>query len=203
MSAAAEKFTWTEENEAIAQKHIAKYPEGRQQSAVMPLLDLAQRQNGGHVTQEIMEYIADYLEMPAIRVQEVATFYTMYNHKPIGKHHVQVCGTTPCWLRGSDEIMGACRRKLGIEKGQTTEDGMFTLSEVECAGACVNAPVVAIGDDYFEDLTPESMEALLDKLAKGEEIKPGPQVDRQTSAPVGGPTTLNSFIKAQMKEEDA
>ncbi len=190
MSAAPEQFVWTDENEAVAQKHIAKYPEGRQQSAVMPLLDLAQRQNGGHVTQEIMEYIAEYLDMPAIRVQEVATFYTMYNHKPVGKHHVQVCGTTPCWLRGSDDIMSACKKKLGIEKGQTTEDGMFTLSEVECAGACVNAPVVAIGDDYYEDLTPESMEALLDKLAKGEEIKPGPQIDRQTSSPFGGPTTL-------------
>lgn len=190
MSAAPEQFVWTDENEAVAQKHIAKYPEGRQQSAVMPLLDLAQRQNGGHVTQEIMEYIAEYLDMPAIRVQEVATFYTMYNHKPVGKHHVQVCGTTPCWLRGSDDIMSACKKRLGIEKGQTTEDGMFTLSEVECAGACVNAPVVAIDDDYYEDLTPESMEALLDKLAKGEEIKPGPQINRQTSAPFGGPTTL-------------
>ncbi len=190
MSTAPEKFVWTSENEKAAQAHVAKYPEGRQQSAVMPLLDLAQRQNGGHVTQEIMEYIADYLDMPAIRVQEVATFYTMYNHKPIGKHHVQVCGTTPCWLRGSDGIMKACKSKLGIEKGQTTEDGMFTLSEVECAGACVNAPVVAIDDDYFEDLTPETMTELLEKLAKGEAVKPGPQIDRQNSAPFGGPTTL-------------
>ncbi|SDD62550.1 NADH-quinone oxidoreductase subunit NuoE [Kordiimonas lacus] len=190
MSTAPEKFVWTSENEKTAQAHIAKYPEGRQQSAVMPLLDLAQRQNGGHVTQEIMEYIADYLDMPAIRVQEVATFYTMYNHKPIGKHHVQVCGTTPCWLRGSDDIMKACKSKLGIEKGETTKDGMFTLSEVECAGACVNAPVVAIDDDYFEDLTPEAMTELLEKLGKGEAVKAGPQIDRQNSAPAGGPTTL-------------
>lgn len=187
-------FTWTPENEAVAQKHIAKYPEGRQQSAVMPLLDLAQRQNGGHVTVEIMEYIADYLDMAPIKVQEVATFYTMYNHKPIGKHHVQVCGTTPCWLRGSDDIMTACKKKLGINKGETTEDGMFTLSEVECAGACVNAPVVAIDDDYFEDLTAESITQLLDDLSNGKEVKPGPQVDRQTSAPVGGATTLKDFI---------
>lgn len=194
MSAVDQKFEWTPENEALAQKFIAKYPEGRQQSAVMPLLDIAQRQNGGHVTQEIMEYIADYLDMAPIKVMEVATFYTMYNHKPIGKHHVQVCGTTPCWLRGSDEIMGACKKHLGIEKGQTTEDGMFTLSEVECAGACVNAPVVAIGDDYFEDLTPETMVELLNKLRAGEEVKPGPQVDRQTSAPQGGPTTLKDFM---------
>jgi NADH-quinone oxidoreductase E subunit len=190
---AAKAFAWTPENEAEAQKHIAKYPEGKQQSAVMPLLDIAQRQNGGHVTVEIMEYIATYLGMPAIRVQEVATFYTMYNHKPVGKHHVQVCGTTPCWLRGSDDIMAACSKHLGIKKGETTEDGMFTLGEVECAGACVNAPLVSIGDDYFEDLTPESVVELLNKLAKGEEIKPGPQVDRQTSAPEGGPTTLAEF----------
>lgn len=187
-------FSWTPENEAAAQKHIAKYPEGRQQSAVMPLLDIAQRQNGGHLTVEIMEYIADYLDMAPIKVQEVATFYTMYNHKPVGKHHVQVCGTTPCWLRGSDDIIAACKSKLGIGMGETTADGQFTLSEVECAGACVNAPVVAINDDYYEDLTAESMTQILDDLAAGKDVKPGPQVDRQTSAPVGGATTLKDFI---------
>ena len=187
-------FSWTPENEAQAQKHIAKYPEGRQQSAVMPLLDIAQRQNGGHLTIEIMEYIADYLDMAPIKVQEVATFYTMYNHKPVGKHHVQVCGTTPCWLRGSDEIISACKSKLGIGMGETTADGQFTLSEVECAGACVNAPVVAINDDYYEDLTAETMTKILEDLAAGKEVKPGPQVDRQTSAPVGGATTLKDFI---------
>ncbi len=187
-------FTWTPENEAAAQKHIAKYPEGRQQSAVMPLLDIAQRQNGGHLTIEIMEFIADYLDMAPIKVQEVATFYTMYNHKPVGKHHVQVCGTTPCWLRGSDEIISACKSKLGIGMGETTADGQFTLSEVECAGACVNAPVVAINDDYFEDLTAESITQILDDLAAGRDVKPGPQVDRQTSAPAGGATTLKDFI---------
>lgn len=205
MSAAAQKddqkFVWTPENEVLAQKHVAKYPEGRQQSAVMPLLDIAQRQNGGHVTQEIMEYIADYLDMAPIKVMEVATFYTMYNHKPVGKHHVQVCGTTPCWLRGADDIMSACKKHLGVEKGGTTEDGMFTLSEVECAGACVNAPVVAIGDDYFEDLTPESVIELLNKLKAGEAVKPGPQIDRQNSAPFGGPTTLKDFQGT--KEGDA
>ena len=183
-------FEFTPETDAAAKAHIAKYPEGRQQSAVMPILDLAQRQNGGWLTQEIMEYIADYLDMAPIRVQEVATFYTMYNHKPIGKHHVQVCGTTPCWLRGSDEIMTACKKHLGIEKGQTTEDGLFTLGEVECAGACVNAPVVAIDDDYFEDLTPENIVELLNKLKAGEEVEPGPQNSRHTSEPEGGATTL-------------
>ncbi|TNE65926.1 MAG: NADH-quinone oxidoreductase subunit NuoE [Alphaproteobacteria bacterium] len=194
-AAAQEAFAWTPENEATAQKHIAKYPAGRQQSAVMPLLDLAQRQNGGHVTQEIIEYIADYLDMAPIKVMEVATFYTMYNHKPIGKHHVQVCGTTPCWLRGAEDVMHACKKHLGIEKGQTTADGMFTLNEVECAGACVNAPVVAIDDDYFEDLTPETVVELLNKLAKGEAVKPGPQgVNRKNSAPEGGPTTLKDFM---------
>ncbi len=185
-----DKFAWTKESEAQVKMHIAKYPEGKQQSAVMPALDIAQRQNGGHVTTAIIEYIAGYLSMPAMKVMEVATFYSMYNHKPIGKHHVQVCGTTPCWLRGSDKIMSACKNKLGINKGETTADGMFTLSEVECAGACVNSPVVAIDDDYYEDLTPESVEAILDTLAAGKVPKPGPQNDRHTSEPSGGRTTL-------------
>ena len=191
MSSVSEaKFVWTSDSEAQVKTHIAKYPEGKQQSAVMPALDIAQRQNGGHVTTEIIEYIADYLGMPAMKVLEVATFYTMYNHKPIGKHHVQVCGTTPCWLRGSDKIMSACKNKLGINKGETTADGMFTLSEVECAGACVNAPMVAIDDDYYEDLSPESIEGILDALAEGKTPKAGPQNDRLSSEPSGGRTTL-------------
>lgn len=190
MNDTAAPFAWSEANEAAAEKHVAKYPEGRQQSAVMPLLDLAQRQNGGHLTTEIIEFVADYLAMPPIRVHEVATFYTMYNHKPVGKYHVQACTTTPCWLRGSDDIVSACKTKLGIGFGETTPDGLFTLSEVECAGACVNAPVVAINDDYFEDLTPETMTSLLEALKRGEEITPGSQSGRQTSAPDGGPTTL-------------
>jgi len=187
------KFVWSAANETLAQHHISKYPEGRQQSAVMPLLDIAQRQNGGHLTIEIMEYIAAYLDMAPIKVQEVATFYTMYNHKPVGKHHVQVCGTTPCWLRGSDDIMAACKSKLGIGLGETTADGQFTLSEVECAGACVNAPAVAINDDYFEDLTADTMTKLLDDLANGKPVTPGPQNGRQTSAPDGGATTLADY----------
>ncbi len=190
MSTAATAFEWNPENQAEAQKHIAKYPEGKQQSAVMPLLHMAQRQNGGHVTQEIMEYIADYLDMPPIRVQEVATFYTMYQHKPVGQYHVEVCGTTPCWLRGAGDVMAACQKKLGIKKGETTDDGLFTLSEVECAGACVNAPVVAINNHYYEDLSPELMEQLLDDIKAGKDIKMGPQIDRQKSAPVGGLTSL-------------
>lgn len=189
------KFVWTAENEAAAKEHIAKYPEGRQQSAVMPLLDLAQRQNGGHLTIHIMEYIADYLDMAPIKVQEVATFYTMYNHKPVGRHHVQVCGTTPCWLRGSDDIISACKKHLGINMGETTADGEFTLSEVECAGACVNAPVFAVNDDYYEDLTAESAVEILKALKDGKPVKTGPQVDRQASAPLGGATTLSEYIK--------
>lgn len=190
MSGSEEKFAWTSDSEAQVKMHIAKYPEGKQQSAVMPALDIAQRQNGGHLNTGTIEYIADYLGMAPMKVLEVATFYSMYNHKPIGKHHVQVCGTTPCWLRGSDHIMAACKRKLGINKGETTADGMFTLSEVECAGACVNAPVVAIDDDYYEDLSPEGIESILDALAKGKAVKPGPQNDRHTSEPSGGRTTL-------------
>ncbi|WP_374763945.1 NADH-quinone oxidoreductase subunit NuoE [Yunchengibacter salinarum] len=194
---AVEKFAFTAENEEKANKHIAKYPEGRQQSAVMPLLDLAQRQNGGHITQDIIEYVADYLNMAPIRVHEVATFYSMYNHKPVGTYEVRVCGTTPCWLRGSDDIMGACQKRLGIKTGETTEDGLFTLSEIECAGACVNAPVVSINDDYYEDLTPERMEEILQTLKDGKEVRPGPQVDRQRSAPVGGLTTLTTLSKSE------
>ncbi len=194
MSGNAEKFEFSSETAASAEMHVAKYPAGKQQSAVMPILDLAQRQNSGWLTQEIIEYIADYLGMAPMKVLEVATFYTMYNHKPVGKHHVQVCGTTPCWLRGSDDIMNACKKHLGIEKGETTADGLFTLSEVECAGACVNAPVVAIGDDYFEDLSPESMIELLNKLKNGEAVQAGPQIDRQTSAPIGKATSLTDFV---------
>lgn len=187
-------FSWTAESEALAKTHIAKYPDGKQQSAVMPLLDIAQRQNGGHLTPQIIEYVAAYLDMPAIRAMEVATFYTMYMHKPVGKFHLQVCGTTPCWLRGSDEIFAAIQDELGIKRGQTTEDGLFTLSEVECAGACVNAPVCAVNDDYFEDLTPETILDIIEKLKSGDlaGVTPGPQIDRQTSAPAGGATTLTS-----------
>lgn len=193
MSAAAQKsFAWSKDVEKSVKAHIAKYPEGKQQSAVMPLLDLAQRQNGGWLSQECIEYVAVYLDMPAMRVMEVATFYTMYILKPIGRHHVQVCGTTPCWLRGSDKIMAAASKKLGIKKGETTKDGKFTLSEVECQGACVNAPMVMIDDDYFEDLTAESVTAILEDYANGKTPKPGPQNTRHTSEPEGGLTTLKS-----------
>ena len=172
-------FAFTEENLAQAAKIIAKYPEGRQQSAVMPLLDLAQRQGDGWLPRVAMDYIADLLGMPPIRVYEVATFYTMYNLKPIGRHHVQVCTTTPCWLRGSDEVLGACKKHLGIEVGETTEDGLFTLAEVECLGACANAPMMQIGDDYYEDLDAELTVRVLEALKRGETPKAGPQTGRR------------------------
>ncbi len=178
-----ETFAFTPENLKKAEAAIAKYPDGRQASAVMPLLDLAQRQNEGWLPRVAMDAVAGMLEMPPIRVYEVATFYTMYNLKPVGKHHVQVCTNLPCWLRGSDEIAGGCRKSLGIDFGMTTEDGMFTLSEVECLGACANAPMMQIGDDYYEDLDAKSTESILDELKAGGEPKPGPQRGRHGSEP--------------------
>ena len=183
-------FEWTEENAALAERHIAKYPDGKQQSAVMPLLDIAQRQNKGHLTNEIIEFVADYLAMPAVRVLEVATFYTMYNHKPVGKYHLQVCGTTPCWLRGAGDLMETCKAHLGVKNGGSTDDGLFTLTEVECLGACVNAPVLQINDDYYEDVSPDRAVEILEALKNGKTMPAGPQIDRLNSAPEGGQTTL-------------
>lgn len=175
-------FTFTLENMAKAQQVIAKYPLGKQQSAVMPLLWLAQYQHGWLPT-AAMNTIADMLEMPRVRVYEVASFYTMYKRKPVGKHHIQVCTTTPCWLRGSDGITKACKDKLGIGFGQTTADGQFSMEEVECLGACCNAPMVAINDDVYEDLTPDSMIKIVEALAKGEQPKTGSQIGRHGSEP--------------------
>jgi len=193
-------FAWTEANARLAKEIIARYPEGRQQSAILPLLDLAQRQVGaatntqGWLPIPVMEFVGKELGMAYVRVLEVATFYTMFNLAPVGRFHVQVCGTTPCMLRGSDEVFAACHKR-GLKKGKTTEDGLFTLSEVECLGACANAPMVQINDDNYEDLTEESMAAILDALAAGQTPKPGPQMERQTSCPVGGPTTLKKMAE--------
>jgi len=193
-------FDWTDANAKKAAEIVAKYPPGRQHSAVLPLLDLAQRQIGtetgtqGWLPLPVLEFVAREIDMPYVRILEVATFYTMFNLQPVGRFHVQVCGTTPCMLRGSDEIFEACTMR-GLKKGHTTDDGMFTLSEVECLGACANAPMVQINDDNYEDLTATSMAAILDALARGEKPKPGPQVDRQTSCPVGGPTTLKKMAE--------
>jgi len=192
-------FAWTDENAEKAKTIIARYPAGRQHSAIMPLLDLAQRQVGaetqtqGWLPVPVIEFVAKAIAMPYIRAYEVASFYTMYNLAPVGRHHVQVCGTTPCMLRGSDDVLAACKNK-GLVKGRTTPDGLFTLTEVECLGACANAPMVQINDDNYEDLTFESMTAILETLAAGGQPKIGPQIERQTSAPEGGPTTLKEMV---------
>lgn len=193
-------FAFTPENLDRAQRIIAKYPAGRQMSAVMPLLDLAQRQNAGWLPRVAMDYVADLLKMPRIKAYEVATFYTMYNLSPVGRHVVQVCTTTPCWLRGSDDVVKVCEDKMGIALGETSADGQFTLREVECLGACVNAPIVQIGDDFYEDVGPEHMSRIIDALARGETPKAGSQTGRQTSCPAGGPTTLKAFAAPQAKE---
>src|SRR5262249_43125385 len=161
------RFAFTPENLERAKQHIAKYPPGRQSSAVLDRLDLPQRQNGGWLPRAAMDHVAGILDMAPIRVYEVATFYTMLNLKPVGRYHLQVCRTTPCWLRGADDLTEACKRKLGIGLKGRTADGMFSLVEVECLGACVNAPVVQINDDLFEDLDANKLEALLDALARG------------------------------------
>jgi len=185
-------FAFTPENLEKAKAIIAKYPAGRQQSAVMPLLDLAQRQVGW-TSIPVIEAIAEMLEMAPIRVQEVVTFYTMYNQRPVGKHHVQVCTNICCLLNGSDGVSEAAKEALGVDWGETTSDGMFTLSEVECLGACVNAPMMQINDDYYEGLTPDSTKSVLEAIKRGETPKTGPQDGRQFSAPAGGPTTLGEL----------
>ncbi|MCK5275842.1 MAG: NADH-quinone oxidoreductase subunit NuoE [Alphaproteobacteria bacterium] len=190
----SEQFEFTADNVEKANAFIARYPEGRQRSAVMPLLDLAQRQNGGWLPDGAVETIAGILGMAPIRVLEVATFYSMYKLAPVGKHRINVCTTTPCWLRGSDEVVHACKTSLGIEIGETTADGEFTLAEVECAGACVNAPVVEIGDEYYEDVDAESMTRIIEALKRGEKPDSGSQIGRQTSAPEGGPQVLTGDV---------
>ncbi|MFB0611534.1 NADH-quinone oxidoreductase subunit NuoE [Aurantiacibacter poecillastricola] len=195
-------FSFTDANREKADWHIRKYPEGRSRSAVMPLLDLAQRQVGaetdtqGWLPLPVIEYVAEYLSLPVIRVLEVATFYTMYNLVPVGEFHVQVCGTTPCMLRGSDDILEACYAR-GMKKGHTTDDGLWTLTEVECMGNCATAPMVQINDDNYEDLTTERFDKVLDALAAGETPKAGTQEPgRHTSEPSGGPTTLTAMVDA-------
>jgi len=186
-----EAFAFTAENKALADAAIAKYPEGKQRSAVMPLLDIAQRQCGGWLPMPAIEHVATYLDMPAIRVLEVVSFYTMYSLKPVGKNFIQLCGTTPCMLRGSENIMKVITDKLGIKNGETTKDGMFSLLEVECLGACVNAPMVQINDDFYEDLDSDSMAKIINQIQAGETPKTGSQQPgRFTCEPQGAMTTL-------------
>jgi NADH-quinone oxidoreductase E subunit len=183
-------FEFTPENLEKAKDHIAKYPPGRQASAVLPLLDIAQRQCGNWVPKAAMDKIAEILHMAPIRVYEVATFYSMVNLRPVGRWFLQVCKTTPCWLRGSDDITEVCRKKLGITPGHTSADGQFTLVEVECLGACVNAPILQVNDDFYEDMDVASTEKLLDTLAAGTQPPYGSVTGRQGSMPEGGKTTL-------------
>ncbi|MBN8827831.1 MAG: NADH-quinone oxidoreductase subunit NuoE [Sphingobacteriia bacterium] len=186
-------FKFTDENLKKIKEITKKYPEGRQQSAVLPALYIAQDQSGGWISKVAMDEIAQILNIPNIKVYEVATFYSMFNLQPVGKYHLQICGTTPCWLRGSDKLFEACNYKLGIKKGETSSDGLFTLSEVECLGACVNAPVVQINNEnYYEDLNEENFIKLLDNLKNGNAPKIGSQIGRQGSCPEGGSTTLKN-----------
>lgn len=193
-------FQWTDESREKRNAILARYPAGREQSASIPLLDLAQRQVGAETNTQgwlpipVIEFVAREIGVPYIRVLEVATFYTMFNLAPVGRFHVQVCGTTPCMLRGSDDVLAACKNK-GLIKGKTTPDGLFTLTEVECMGNCASAPMVQINDDNYEDLDYDRTVAILDALARGEQPKAGTQEPgRHTVEPLGGPTTLKAMV---------
>ncbi len=201
-----ESFEFTKANQKKIKEIIALYPAGKQQSAVMPLLDLAQRQvgaegakadpvYGGWIPRAAMDHIADILDMPPVKVYEVATFYSMYNLAPVGQHLIQICTTSPCWLNGSDAVVKSCKDKLGVDMNETTPDGKFTMMEVECLGACVNAPMVQINDDYYEDLTAESMAELIEILGQGMKPKIGSQKGRKCSMALSGPTTLEEHAK--------
>jgi NADH-quinone oxidoreductase subunit E len=187
-----EAFDFTPENRAWADKQIQKYPPGRQASAIIPLLWQAQKQNGYWLPKPAIEKVAEQLNMPLIRALEIATFYTMFNLEPVGKFYIQMCGTTPCVLQGSDAIKAVLARRIGPPH-KVTADGLFSWTEVECLGACCNAPMVQINDDYYEDLTPQNFEKLLDDLAAGRPVKTGSQIGRVTSEPVGGLTSLTEF----------
>jgi NADH-quinone oxidoreductase subunit E len=190
-------FAFTPENEAWAKAIIAKYPPGKQASAVIPLLWRAQEQHAGWLPEPAMRLVADMLGMAYIRVYEVATFYTMFQLSPVGrKAHVQVCGTTPCMLRGAEALVEVCKRRINPDPHHLSADGDFSWEEVECLGACANAPMVQIWRDTYEDLTPALFEAVLDGFASGAPLKPGSQIGRQASCPVGGPTTLKDYAKA-------
>lgn len=185
----AESFAFDKTNQTRAKTIIARYPKNCERSALLPLLDLAQRQNDGWLSRSAIEHVASIININPIRAYEVATFYTMFNLKPVGKYHIQLCGTTPCWLRGAGELMQTCRDLLGISHGQTSSDNIFTLTEVECLGACVNAPMVQINDDYYEDLTVESFTAIINKLKQGNKVSIGSQTGRTGSEPQSATTT--------------
>jgi NADH-quinone oxidoreductase subunit E len=191
-------FTFDADSEAEIAVILCKYPQGRQASAVIPLLYVVQKQmwrttSSRWVPRVAMDVVAARLSMAPIRVYEVATFYFMFNTRPVGKFHLQLCTTTPCWLRGSDEVVTTCKKATGISQfGETSADGLFTMTEVECVGACVNAPILQVNDDFYEDMDAKLTEELIAALRRGEVPQPGSMIGRQTSAPVGGPTTLIS-----------
>ena len=176
----------------MGKKANREYPKGRQASAIIPLLWQAQKQAGGWLPEPAIRYVAEFLDMPNMRAMEVATFYTMFNLEPVGEHFVQLCGTTPCWLRGADTLKDVCRKVIG-EQNTVTDDGKLSWLEVECLGACVNAPMVQINDDFYEDLTAEWFEKILLDLKRGENVPSGPQTSRKASEPEGGRTVLKSI----------
>ncbi|MEQ8281182.1 MAG: NADH-quinone oxidoreductase subunit NuoE [Parvibaculum sp.] len=184
-------FAFTPENVEWAKAQIAKYPEGKQASAIIPLFWRAQEQHDGWLPEPAIRYVAEMLGMDYIRALEVATFYTMFNLSPVGEHYVQLCGTTPCWLRGADELKEVCRKHIGPE-GKVSADGKLSWLEVECLGACVNAPMVQINADFYEDLDAAGLERILADLRAGKDVKPGPQSARHSSEPLGGLTSLTS-----------
>lgn len=199
-------FAFTAESKKAIKTILAKYPKDRKASAVIPLLDLAQRQHDNWIPMKAIEAIAETLEMAEIRVLEVATFYTMFNLRPVGRYFIQLCGTTPCWLRGSDDVTRCIHDKLGITSGQTSADGKFSLLEVECLGACVNAPMVQINDDYYEDLDYETTAELIERLSRDDVPPAGSVKGRQGSQPLPGPTSLEnvtSFPKTAPKTQTA
>tara|TARA_B100000530_G_scaffold129882_1_gene81086 strand:- start:1077 stop:1673 length:597 start_codon:yes stop_codon:yes gene_type:complete len=185
-----DNFEFTESSKRRCEEIISRYPDGRKQSAVIPVLDLAQRQCGGWLPNSAIEHIADYLNMPKIRVLEVASFYSMFNLKPVGKYFIQLCRTTPCWLRGADDLRNIAIETTGCKLGETSEDGLFTLTEVECLGACCNAPMVQINDDYYEDLTSKSFKNIIESLKQHNSPSSGSQLGRTGSEPASGLTSL-------------
>jgi len=193
MAPDAKSFAFTPENERLAREIIGRYPEGRSQSAIMPLLHVAQKQHGGWLPRACLDYVADFLELPRMRAYEVASFYDMYNMKPTGRVQVRVCTTTPCWLCGSDEVLRACHDVLGIETNASSADGRYFLREFECLGACANAPILWIDDEFYEDLDYDKTRALLESLKLGEQLQPGSQTGRKASMPAGGKTTLHEL----------
>jgi len=198
-------FEFNAENVNRANAIMSIYPDGHKRAAVIPLLDLAQRQVGGWLPISAMHHVAEFIGMPRMRVYEVATFYTMFMRNPVGKYHIQICTTTPCWLRGSDEILTAIKDNLNIKVGETSKDKMFTLSEVECLGACVNAPMVQINDDYYEDLTVKDTNEILEDLKAGKKPPAGPRSGRYAAEPFGEKTSLiekppgpGDFVRADL-----